>query len=107
MKSKKYCCHPPTLPPPPPIFCRHSLKPLLPTLPKLMNWILLSPPLLSSDPDNPPKFETCTFRGTNNSCMNVNEFFDDKIAVTLLQTLKAFQLVNVDQKNLVVLKKKV
>ena len=26
-----------------------------------MNWILLSPPPLSSDPDNPPKFGTCTF----------------------------------------------
>ena len=25
-----------------------------------MNWILLSPPPLSSDPDNPPKFGTCT-----------------------------------------------
>ena len=44
----------------PPIFCRHSLKLLSPTLPKLMNWILLSPPPLSSDPDNPPKFGTCT-----------------------------------------------
>ena len=51
----------PTLPPPPPpTFCRHSLKRLSPTLPKLMNWILLSPPPLSSDPDNPPKFGTCT-----------------------------------------------
>ena len=49
--------HPST---PPPIFCHHSLKILSPTLPKLMNWILLSPPPLSSDPDNPPKFETCT-----------------------------------------------
>ena len=24
-----------------------------------MNWILLSPPPLSSDPDNPPKLGTC------------------------------------------------
>ena len=51
-KKSKYCCHPPFHPP---IFCRHSLKLLSPTLPKLMNWILLSPPLLSSDPDTPPK----------------------------------------------------
>ena len=50
--------HPST--PPPPIFCRHSLKLLSPTLLKLMNWILLSPPPLSSDPDNPSKFGTCT-----------------------------------------------
>ena len=56
-KKSKYCCHPPFHPP---IFCRHSSKLLSPTLPKLMNWILLSPPPLSSDPDNPPKFETCT-----------------------------------------------
>ena len=41
--------------PPAPIFCHHSLKLLSSTLPKLMNWILLSPPPLSSDPDNPPK----------------------------------------------------
>ena len=47
----------PTLPPA--NFCDHSLKLLSPTLPKLMNWILLSPPPLSSDPDNPPKFGTC------------------------------------------------
>ena len=39
-----------------PYFCRHSLK----ILSKLMNWILLSPPPLSSDPNMPPKFETCT-----------------------------------------------
>ena len=25
-----------------------------------MDWIPLSPPPLSSDPDNPPKFGTCT-----------------------------------------------
>ena len=56
-KKSKYCCHPPFHPP---IFCHHSLKLLSPTLPKLMNWILLSPPPLSSDPDNPPKFVTCT-----------------------------------------------
>ena len=48
----------PTLPPP--YFCRHSLKRLPPTLPKLMNWILLSAPPLSSNPDNPPEFGTCT-----------------------------------------------
>ena len=41
----------------PSIFCRHSLKLLSPTLPKLMNWILLSPPPLSSDPDNPQNLE--------------------------------------------------
>ena len=52
-KKSKYCCHPP-------IFCHHYSKFLSPTLPKLMNWILLSPPPLSSDPDNPPKFGTCT-----------------------------------------------
>ena len=56
-KKSKSCCHPPFHPP---NFCRHSLKLLSPTLPKLMNWILLSPPPLSSDPDNPPKFGTCT-----------------------------------------------
>ena len=32
-------------------------KLLSPTLPKLMNWILLSPPPLSSDPDNPQNLE--------------------------------------------------
>ena len=37
-----------------------SLKLLSPTLPKLMNWILLSPPPLSSDPDSPPNFGKCT-----------------------------------------------
>ena len=57
IKKSKYCCHPPFHPP---IFCRHSLKHLSPILPILMNWILLSPPPLSSDPDNPSKFETCT-----------------------------------------------
>ena len=62
-KKSKYCCHPPFHPP---IFCRHSSKLLSPTLPKLMNWILLSPPQLSSDPDNPPKFGTCT----NNKAVN-------------------------------------
>ena len=56
-KKSKSCCHPPFQPP---NFCCHSLKLLSPTLPKLMNWILLSPPPLSSDPDNPPKFGTCT-----------------------------------------------
>ena len=58
-KKSKYCCHPP-FHPPPPIFCRHSSKLLSTTLPKLMNWILLAPPPLSSDLDNPPKFGTCT-----------------------------------------------
>ena len=48
----------PTLPPP--YFGRHSLKLLSPTLQTVMNWILLSPPPLSSDPDNSPKFGTCT-----------------------------------------------
>ena len=48
------------LPPPPPIFCRHSLQLLSPTLPKLMNWILFLPSLLSSDPNTPSKFGTCT-----------------------------------------------
>ena len=56
-KKSKLCCHPPFHPP---NFCRHSLKLLSPTLPKLVNWILLSLPPLSSDPDNPPKFGTCT-----------------------------------------------
>ena len=55
-KKSKYGCHPPFHPP---IFCRHSLRLLSPTLQKLMNWILLSPPLFS-DPDNPSKFGTCT-----------------------------------------------
>ena len=44
----------PTLPPPPHIFLHHSVKLLSPTLPILMNSILLSPPPLSSDPA-PPK----------------------------------------------------
>ena len=51
-KKSKHCCHPPFHLP---IFCRHSLKLLSPTLSKLLNWILLSPPSLSSDPDTPPK----------------------------------------------------
>ena len=45
---------------PPPYFLSPFLKTLSPTLPKLMNWILLSPPPLSSDPATPPKFGTCT-----------------------------------------------
>ena len=57
-KSLNIVCHPPFHPP---IFCRHFLKLLSPTLLKLRNWILLSPPPLSSDPDNPPKFGTCTY----------------------------------------------
>ena len=56
-KKSKYGCHSPFHPS---IFCRHSLQLLSPTLPKLMNWILLSPPPLSSDPDTPSKFGTCT-----------------------------------------------
>ena len=44
-----------------PHFCRHFLKLLSPTLPKLMNWILFSLPPLSSDPDTPQKSETCTY----------------------------------------------
>ena len=58
IKKSKYCCHPPFHPP---IFCSHSLKDLSPTLPILINWTLLSSPPLSSDPDNPPKFGTCTY----------------------------------------------
>ena len=53
-KRSKYCCHPPFHPP---TFCPHSLKLLPPTLPILMNWILLSPPPLSSDPDTPQNLE--------------------------------------------------
>ena len=41
----------------PPIFCHHFLKLLSPTLPKLMNWILLSSLPLPSDPDNPQNLE--------------------------------------------------
>ena len=66
-KKSKSCCHPPFHPPK---LCRHSLKLLSPTLPKLMNWLLLSPPPLSSDPDNPPKFGTCTKRLTF-KCLNL------------------------------------
>ena len=60
-KKSKYCCHPPFHPP---IFCRHSLKLLSPTLPKLINWILLSPPSLSSDPATPQNLARarCTFQ---------------------------------------------
>ena len=54
-KKSKCCCHPPFHPP---IFCRHSLKLLSPSPPKLMNWILLSLRPLSSDL-TPPKFGTC------------------------------------------------
>ena len=54
IKKPKYCCHPPFHPP---IFRRHSLKLLSPSLPILMNWILLSPPPLSSDPDTPQNLE--------------------------------------------------
>ena len=51
-KRVKYCCHPPLHPP---IFCCHFLKTLSPTLPKLVNWILLSPPPLSADPATRPQ----------------------------------------------------
>ena len=63
-KKSKYRCHPPLQIyrcPPSPIFCRHYLKLLSPTLQKFMNLILLSAPPLSSDPDTPPKgVGTCT-----------------------------------------------
>ena len=52
--KSKYCCHPPFHPP---TVRRHSLKLLSPALPILMNWILLSPPPLSSDPDTPQNLE--------------------------------------------------
>ena len=48
-----------------PIFCRHSLKLLSPTLPKLMNWILLPPPPLSADPDTPQNLECALIRDLN------------------------------------------
>ena len=54
IKKSKYCCHPPFHPP---IFRRRFFKNLSPTLPILMKWILLSPPPLSSDPDNPQNLE--------------------------------------------------
>ena len=66
-KRSKCCCHPSFHPP---IFCRHSSKLLSSTLPKLMNGILLSPPPLSSDPDNPPKFGMCTRWVINTSLVN-------------------------------------
>ena len=47
-------------PPPPPYILSPFFKTFVTHLLKLMNWILLSPPPLSSDPDNPPKFGTCT-----------------------------------------------
>ena len=56
-KKVKISLSPTLPPPPPPIFCRHSLKLLSPTLPILMNWILLSPPSLSTDPDTPQNLE--------------------------------------------------
>ena len=56
---------------PTPYFLSPFLKLLSPTLPKLMNWILLSPPPLSSDPDKPPKFGTCT-KVTNTWLLNVD-----------------------------------
>ena len=57
IKKSKYRCHPPLHSP---IFCHHYLKLLSSTLQKFTNWILLSPPPLSSDPDHPPKFGTFT-----------------------------------------------
>ena len=66
IKKSKYCCHPHFHPP---IFRRHSLKLLSPTLQTVMNWILLSPPPLSSDPDNPPKFGTCTIIQIYKQCI--------------------------------------
>ena len=59
-KKSKYCCHPPFHPL---FFCRHFSKLLSPTLQKLMNWILLSPPPLSSDPDNPQNLERAHRKG--------------------------------------------
>ena len=53
-KKSKSCCHPPFHPP---NFCRHSLKFLSPTLPKFVNWILLSPSPLSSDLTTPQNLE--------------------------------------------------
>ena len=60
IKKSKYCCHPPFHPL---IFRRHSLKLLSPSLPILMNWILLSPPPLSSDPDTPKIWNVHLFHG--------------------------------------------
>ena len=50
--------------PPPSIFCRHYLKLLSTTLQKFMNWILLSPPPLSSHPDNPQNQEPPQISGS-------------------------------------------
>ena len=58
-KKSKYCCH---LPFHPPIFCCHSLKFLSPSLPKLITWILLSPPPPSSDTDTPQNLERALVR---------------------------------------------
>ena len=60
IKKSKNCCHPPFHPP---IFRRHSLKLLSPTLPILTNLILLSPPPLSSDPDTPQNLEHALEKG--------------------------------------------
>ena len=81
-KESKYSCHPPFHPP---IFCHHSLKLLSPTLPKLMNWILLSPPPLSSDPATPPKIGTCTrmAKSLGVSPMKIQPFFVCLICETL------------------------
>ena len=46
-----------THPSTPLFFCRHSLQLLSSTLPKLMNWMLLSPSPLSPDPDTPSNLE--------------------------------------------------
>ena len=60
IKKSKYCCHPP-FHPLPLTFCRHSVKRLSPTLPILMNWILLSspPPVLQHGHPPKKKFGTC------------------------------------------------
>ena len=78
-KKSKYCCHPPFHPP---YFCCHFSKLLSPILPKLMNWILLSPPPLSSDPDNPPKFGTCTYLQVNTGVINIINSNTAKCLVT-------------------------
>ena len=75
MKKSKYCCHPPFHPS---TFCRHSSKLLSPTLPKLMIWTLLSPPPLSSDPDNLPKFGTCSISKHFKMYITINDIIGEK-----------------------------
>ena len=43
------------------MFCRYFKKLLSPTLPKLMNWILLSPPPLSLRPRQPQNLERAPY----------------------------------------------